>query len=137
MTLRPRVLIGQRGSDIGLWVSKPGRNVLTASDDDMLLSPTNPNLAFLIKGQVNLAAANQQLTVLLGTTLRRAPIVWAQVVKDDQTLIPGLQYDSGLKAAGGAGPRFEITPSVSSFMAKNLKTVAYTLQYIVLHYPVS
>jgi hypothetical protein len=137
MAALPRVAIGQRATKMGLWVSKPGKNVLTASDDDMLVSPTNPNLAFLLKGQVNLTKANQQVAVLFGTTLRRAPIVWAQVIKNGLTLIPALQYDSGLKAAAGAGPRFEITPTTTGLTAKNLKGVAYTLQYMVLHYPLS
>jgi hypothetical protein len=37
-----RVLLGQKGSDYGLWVSKPGKNVLTANDpEDMLFSSTS------------------------------------------------------------------------------------------------
>lgn len=137
MTLRPRVLIGRRGTDWGLWVSKPGKDVLTAPDDDMLLSPTNPNLAFLVKGQVNLTSNQQSVTVLFGTTLRRAPIVWPQIVKAGQTLIPPLQYDTQLKSAAGIGPRWELTPTTDRFKVTNLKAVSYTLQYLVLHYPVN
>lgn len=137
MTLRPRVLIGRRGNAWGLWVSKPGKDVETASDDDMLMSPTNPNLAFLLKGQVSLQQAAQSVTVLFGTTLRRAPIVWPQIAKGGQTLIPPLQYDSQLKAAAGAGPRWELTPTTDRFTVKNLKNVSYTLQYLILHYPVN
>lgn len=33
-----RVLLGNKGSDYGLWVSKPGGNVLTDGDVDLLLS---------------------------------------------------------------------------------------------------
>ena len=32
-----RVLLGERGSDYGLWVSKPGANVLTCDEEDMLI----------------------------------------------------------------------------------------------------
>ena len=32
-----RVLLGKRGSDYGLWVSKPGANVLTCDEEDMLI----------------------------------------------------------------------------------------------------
>jgi hypothetical protein len=33
-----RVLLGLRGSQYGLWVSKPGQNVLTAVDPNLLFS---------------------------------------------------------------------------------------------------
>lgn len=33
-----RVVMGNKGGTYGLWVSKPGVNVLTASETDMLLS---------------------------------------------------------------------------------------------------
>jgi hypothetical protein len=136
VALRPRVLIGQRNSDIGLWVSKPGKNVLTASDDECLVSPTNPNLAFLIKGQVSLPANDgANSTVLYGSTLSDEPIVWAQVIRNSETLIPALQYDTGLNEAGGAPPRWSVTPGLSSFKVTNLQAVAYTFQYIVLQYP--
>ena len=45
-----RVLFGQRGSEMGLWISKPGFNVLTASEADMLFlsTPTKQIKAFQI-----------------------------------------------------------------------------------------
>jgi hypothetical protein len=33
-----RVLLGQRGGAFGLWVSRPGVDVVTAGEDDMLFS---------------------------------------------------------------------------------------------------
>jgi hypothetical protein len=36
-----RVLVGKKGSDYGLWVSKPGGNALTDGDADLLLSSEN------------------------------------------------------------------------------------------------
>jgi len=33
-----RVLLGKKGSDYGLWVSKPGGNALTDADAELLLS---------------------------------------------------------------------------------------------------
>ena len=36
-----RVLLGQRGSEYGLWVSKPGSNVATCDPEDMLFDSTN------------------------------------------------------------------------------------------------
>ena len=39
-----RVLLGKKGSDYGLWVSKPTLNVLTEGDDDLLLSSTSASM---------------------------------------------------------------------------------------------
>ena len=39
--MRNRVLLGLRGSDYGLFVSKPGGNVLSDGDIDLLLSSEN------------------------------------------------------------------------------------------------
>ena len=36
-----RVQLGKRGSEYGLWVSKPGANVLTCDQEDMLFDSTN------------------------------------------------------------------------------------------------
>ena len=36
-----RVLLGKKGSDYGLWVSKPSGNALTDGDVDLLLSSEN------------------------------------------------------------------------------------------------
>jgi len=36
-----RVLVGNKGSDYGLWVSKPSGNVLTDGDVDLLFSSEN------------------------------------------------------------------------------------------------
>jgi hypothetical protein len=33
-----RVLLGQRGGEYGFWVSKPGQNVLTATDVNLLIA---------------------------------------------------------------------------------------------------
>ena len=36
-----RVQLGKRGSEYGLWISKPGSNVLTCDQEDMLFDSTN------------------------------------------------------------------------------------------------
>lgn len=137
MSLLPRVLVGQKGAQVGLWVSKPGFNVQTAADDDMLLSPTAPNVAFLFKGRVSVTAANQERTVLFGTTLSEAPIIWGQVWKDDTTFIPSMQAYLSINAGGGSPKRYEIFPARTQFRFVNLKSVAYSFQYMVLQYPVA
>jgi hypothetical protein len=37
-----RIVVGNRGGTSGVWVSKPGADALTASEDDMLLSTEVP-----------------------------------------------------------------------------------------------
>ena len=36
-----RGLLGKRGSEYGLWVSKPGSNVVSCDPEDMLFDSTN------------------------------------------------------------------------------------------------
>lgn len=45
-----RVLLGQRNSEMGLWISRPGFDVLTAGENDMLFlaTPTKQTKAFQI-----------------------------------------------------------------------------------------
>lgn len=57
-----RVLMGQRGSEMGLWISKPGKNVLTASESDMLFlaTPTRQTKALQLVQQGTLSFAQGQ-----------------------------------------------------------------------------
>lgn len=48
-----RVCLGQKGSDTGIWVSKPGVNVLTAGEDDMLLSTSFRALQIIASGVIS------------------------------------------------------------------------------------
>jgi hypothetical protein len=41
MATGDRVLVGEKGSDYGLWVSKPGGDVLSDADVDLLFSSEN------------------------------------------------------------------------------------------------
>ena len=43
MATGDRVLVGKKGSDYGLWVSKPSGNVLSDADVDLLFSSENTN----------------------------------------------------------------------------------------------
>lgn len=52
-----RVLLGKKGSDYGLWVSRPGQNVLTANDADMLFSTSAEVVTVMQSGVVQLTAA--------------------------------------------------------------------------------
>lgn len=72
-----RLIIGKRGGAYGLWLSKPGVDVETASRDDMLFSTTDdrPVLNYLARGIVNLAP-RESTTVFYGMTLSTIPIVF-------------------------------------------------------------
>ncbi|QIG69091.1 hypothetical protein EVB78_058 [Rhizobium phage RHph_N1_15] len=48
-----RVLLGQRGSAFGMWVSKPGFDVLTAADDKMNIITNRVNLQLVQSGFID------------------------------------------------------------------------------------
>lgn len=49
-----RILIGKRGSDYGIWVSKPTKDVLTATDAEMLMSSYAYSFQVLMTGMITL-----------------------------------------------------------------------------------
>jgi hypothetical protein len=57
-----RVLLGKRGSDYGLWVSKPGVNVLTCDPEDMIFDTDLDYGQVVAKGSVS-SATNVSVTV--------------------------------------------------------------------------
>ncbi|WP_196258557.1 hypothetical protein [Pelagibacterium limicola] len=48
-----RILLGQRGSEQGLWIAKPGQNVLTANDADLQYSSSFPAFGIVEQGTHN------------------------------------------------------------------------------------
>lgn len=69
-----RVLLGKKGSDYGLWVSKPGQNVLTASDDNMLLSTDFQAFQIVASGVINNPSNNTDYNLTI-PNLGFTPIV--------------------------------------------------------------
>lgn len=57
-----RVLLGQRGSDYGLWVSKPGQNVLTANADQLLFSPDTQMLQVIYSDVIRTSGSGGNAT---------------------------------------------------------------------------
>jgi hypothetical protein len=47
-----RVILGQRGSEFGLWVSQPGINVLVATEAQLLLSMGTANVQVIQSGAI-------------------------------------------------------------------------------------
>lgn len=53
-----RIILGQRGGISGVWVSKPGVNVHTAGDDDMLMATNIPAFQIVASGVIYSPASN-------------------------------------------------------------------------------
>ena len=57
-----RILIGKNGSDYGIFVSRPGKNVVGANEDDLIFNTNNSDttnfLGFLQLGQVGSTTNN-------------------------------------------------------------------------------
>ena len=47
-----RIVLGQRGSEGGIWVSKPGYDAMTATEDQCLLSTTTQSLQIVASGVI-------------------------------------------------------------------------------------
>lgn len=79
-----RVLFGKRGTnDFGLWISKPGFNVLSANDDQLLFSSAWSTLQVVQAGSV--AVSDNDPTTVAIPNLGYKPTV---------ILIPEVQFSS-------------------------------------------
>lgn len=47
-----RVILGQKAGQLGMWVSRPGVDVLSAVDDDMLLSTSRAGIQIIASGVI-------------------------------------------------------------------------------------
>ena len=68
-----RVVLGQKGSDYGLWVSQPGFDVLTTSDVNMLFSMNGLLYQIFQKGSFSITGAST--TIALSSTGGNIPQV--------------------------------------------------------------
>jgi hypothetical protein len=57
-----RVLLGKRGTEYGLWVSKPGVNVLSASGAQLMLSTGQRSLQIVRFGAFNRSSGSQPIS---------------------------------------------------------------------------
>lgn len=53
-----RVIFGRRGTDFGLYISKPGFDVLSAGINDMLFHPAQDSLQFVQTGAISVSNGN-------------------------------------------------------------------------------
>lgn len=136
MSFLPRQLWGERGGEIGIWVSEPRFNVLTASEDRLHILPANDrqNLSFLAKGRRELLP--RKTTFVPYETLEREPLIWTQVSKNNITFLPSMQSDNlrpGLDI--GTPSRFRVRPRLNGFTVDNEKDKVYVLQYLIIAVP--
>jgi len=72
-----RVCFGMKGSDAGAWISKPGKNVLTAAESDMMFSTSAQSGQIVQSGKVTLpAGTGQTVSVALPPLAKTPHVVW-------------------------------------------------------------
>lgn len=138
MTLMPRVLLGKRGASFGLFVSKANKNVLTAGDDDLLISPLSgrTNLTFLSKGTINLRAGAQLIVLYYqGTVFPSTPLILTQTHRQGVTYLPPLNTRMPRELRTGRPPRFRINAQPDRMTIFNLKSETYVVQYLLVAQP--
>lgn len=136
MSLIPRMIVGRRGNETGVWMSRRGVDVRTAGKNDLLISPTDPNLSFLLNGIVTLAPS-KTTTVLFGAVLHKPPLVLPQMSYKGESFIPSVQHaiESSALREQHVPPRFDVTSFVSSFRMRNRKAITFQVRFLVLKIP--
>lgn len=85
-----RVVLGNRNGQYGLWVSRAGHDVLTASETNMLFSMSGGFLQVLQQGTFNIpVGSNPVINIPLSGTNNVAPYVFIYVKES---------YDNGTRA---------------------------------------
>lgn len=118
-----RVILGNKGGSYGLWVSKPGVSVLTASDWEMLFVSDSRSVRMLASGVVNVPASSSAFsqTVTLPIT---APT--------NSGILAGTKLISNGRLIEGIGSYFSLT--FTSTNATFTKVSGVTVQFdIVWH----
>jgi hypothetical protein len=70
-----RVLLGKFGTKYGLWVSKPGVNLLKASEDEMLLSTERQSFQIVKSGVISFPGAGDDAPAITIPNLGFNPLV--------------------------------------------------------------
>ncbi|HLL28591.1 MAG TPA: LamG domain-containing protein [Xanthobacteraceae bacterium] len=119
-------------TDYGVWLSKPGIDVFTATDDQCLLTTGAKNFQFLMRGSVAVPASTN-VTVYFGTTLASIPVIGWGVKKTVGGWINLPAFDSNLPNDGEAlGIVMKVQPFTDRIVFKNIYTIDETVVYVVL-----
>lgn len=124
-----RLLIGKRAAAYGAWLSRPGYDVSTAGEADMLFSTTDtlPILNFLARGTLTLAPAGS-LVVPYGLTLDVIPIVFLAQRDASQPYV----WDNHVQTES---LRILPTPGLSSVSFENTGSITYEGRYVIFARP--
>lgn len=111
-----RLHLGKRGTEYGLWLTRPGVDLDDAGDGDFLVEPNSPHdpVCFFLKGAVTLAA-NATQDVLYGFTLSELPACIMHYVEGTSNT-----YDN--KNLGYITDVVKVTPMLDRVRFKNAAT---------------
>jgi len=133
-SLRDRLLIGERGNKVGLWLSRPGKSVFSNDPDDFLISSSDAfsNISFLDHIFVHLRQRGSH-RVEYGTSFAPlTPLVFAQTCKGERNLVPSLQTGMGIEDALDRPPRWRIHMFPNGCDVNNLVKIPFDIQALVL-----
>lgn len=74
-----RIVMGERSGQYGLWVSKPGFNVLTTGQENMLLSMGEDSLQSVHTGTVTISSSGAEVAVSMPISLPFTPLILMQL----------------------------------------------------------
>ena len=117
--MTPRVVLGKRGSEYGIWATPPGFNALTALDAVMIMQ-----MSTSVDQTIMIGAVSSTQTVPLGLNAR--PIVFL-TVKGTHPTLGNVSMNPGLAGFNNtSGSRADIEA------ASMLITCTYLTSYIVM-----
>ena len=111
-----RVLIGKKGSDYGLWVSKTGVDVTTAADHEFLFDSSRAEASLIIKS----GAATGNTWYSWGSTLTYIPLIIIWQGKNHFPVRKGVQQ--GYNVGGRYGTTYKVIYEYSSIYAEATTT---------------
>lgn len=131
-----RVLLGERSGQQGLWVSKPGVNVLTAGADQLLLSAGEASMQAIAAGSVSMAGSINDTGVTV--TIPSTPYVPLVLLNATP---PGHQYNQdGIRYFDSAAPRYRRVSDTQLLIGvfwNSFQPMTFTVDYIVFARPIS
>lgn len=105
-----RVLLGNRNGTMGMWVSKPGFDVITAADSQMMMIANKKAIQVIQKGLIDTTGQAWPYTVYFPDISGYGPLVkWEPSGYSAylQTLTSSyMQFVKGVGDNGVAGPKF-------------------------------
>lgn len=119
-----RVCIGRRfnGDTPGLYISKPGHNVLTTATENLIVNMSHDNLQMLLHTRVSKTMTGDGVvgTVLFGETLARRPFVHLFSLSEFQGIDITFDPSPNPLIDSQFDPEYRCTVGTSSFTLDSL-----------------